>query len=290
MIAFLLAGLAGVCFGALAVAVRTGLTRAPEPYVGPFVASAVACVLVVVAAAVSGDLGDASPGSLWPYAVIGLAVPGLSQILFVRAIRDAGPARAAVLIGTAPLISAVLAIAFLDETFGPALAIGTVLIVAGGALLAFEGARPAHFKAIGAVLAIVCAVLFALRDNLVRAVSRGDEIPALAGASASLAGSTLALLLFLVVVRRGRDLDRRLGHTTMAFLPAGIFLGAAYCVLLEAFARGNVTIVAPLNATQSLWAVLFSALLLRRTESIGSRLVVASVLIVAGSAVIGATR
>jgi hypothetical protein len=45
-----------------------------------------------------------------------------------------------------------------------------------------------------------------------------------------------------------------------------------------------------LNATQSLWAVAFAAIALGGTEAIGSRLVVASVLIVAGGALIGVGR
>jgi len=42
MDAFLLAGLAGALFGALAIAVRAGLARSPEPELGPLVNSAVA--------------------------------------------------------------------------------------------------------------------------------------------------------------------------------------------------------------------------------------------------------
>jgi uncharacterized membrane protein len=68
-------------------------------------------------------------------------------------------------------------------------------------------------------------------------------------------------------------------------------LGFAYASLLEAFDRGRVSIVAPLNATQSLWAVFFAALVIgRHTERIGPRLVAAGGLVVAGSAIIGIVR
>jgi uncharacterized membrane protein len=76
-----------------------------------------------------------------------------------------------------------------------------------------------------------------------------------------------------------------------AFAPAGAALALAYALLFEAFDRGRVSIVAPLNATQSLWAVLISTLVLgRATEMIGRRLVVAGLLVVAGAAFIGAVR
>jgi drug/metabolite transporter (DMT)-like permease len=288
--AFGLAALAGALFGALVVAVRTGLTRAPEPELGPFVMSLAGCAIAAVAAAASGSFGDVSAGDVWPFVLIGAGVPGASTLVFVRAIRDAGPARAAVLIGTAPVISAALAVAFLGEPLQAALGIATVLIVVGGAALAGETGRPEHFKAIGAVFALCCAVLFAARDNLVRVVVRDGGVPPLAAATASLAGGALLLLLYLAVVRRRRALDGGFLRALPAFLPAAVLLATAYAALLEAFDRGRVTVVAPLNATQSLWAVVLSAVFLRRSESIGRRLVLAAILIVAGSALIGATR
>ncbi|HEY2940558.1 MAG TPA: hypothetical protein VGJ27_12165, partial [Gaiellaceae bacterium] len=60
--------------------------------------------------------------------------------------------------------------------------------------------------------------------------------------------------------------------------------------LFEAYYRGRVTVVAPLVATESLWGVLFSGLLLRRSELVGRRLVLGAALIVAGGALIGAWR
>jgi drug/metabolite transporter (DMT)-like permease len=51
-----------------------------------------------------------------------------------------------------------------------------------------------------------------------------------------------------------------------------------------------VTVVTPLVATESLWGVFLSVVLLRRTELVGVRLLVGAVLIVAGGALIGATR
>jgi uncharacterized membrane protein len=70
----------------------------------------------------------------------------------------------------------------------------------------------------------------------------------------------------------------------------GVVLAGGYVCLLEALSRGRVSIVAPLNATQSLFAVAFAAVALRNTEAIGPRLVATSVLIVAGGALIGIVR
>jgi drug/metabolite transporter (DMT)-like permease len=290
MDAVLLACLAAFGFGALAVAVRVGFRRVDDPLLAALSITTVGAASVALVAAAAGafvgfDLADAAV-----FAGIGALVPGLSQLLFVRAVRDAGPSRAAIAIGTAPIFSAALAVAFLDEPLGPALAIATLLIVAGGALLAWEPARPAGFRMLGVVFALVCALLFAVRDNLVReAADRGDLAP-LAATTATLVGALLALGAVALVTRAGVRARPPLTTIAAAFVPAGLCLGLAYAALVEAFDRGRVTVVAPLNATQSLWAVLLAALVLGRSEAIGRRLVLAAVLVVAGGVLIGITR
>ena len=290
MPAVLFGCLAGASFGALAVTVRFGLLRGVDAETGAAAGALIAAVLsALVTIAAGASLSDFGLDGVWPFLAIGAFVPGCSQILFVRAIRDAGPSRAAILIGTAPLLSALIAIAALDEPFGAALAIGTVLVVLGGSLLAWERTRPHGFKLVGAFLALAAAALFAARDNAVRSVADGSSVPALVAATASLAAATVVLVAYVLVARR-EQLARRAGHALVGFFPAGVSLAVAYDALVAAFDRGRVTIVAPLNATQSLWAVVFSLVVMRRTELIGRRVVAAAGLVVAGGAVIGVFR
>ena len=74
------------------------------------------------------------------------------------------------------------------------------------------------------------------------------------------------------------------------FAPAGVIFGLSYVCLFEAYYRGPVTVVSPLVATEALWGVLLSALLLRRSELVGRRLVAGALLVVAGGALIGGFR
>ncbi len=287
MLAVLFGVLAGAFFGALAVTVRIALRKGADPEVGAAIAAVTA--FVISAALALAAWSSVRPGQVWAFVLVGMLVPGASQILFVLSIRDAGPSRAAILIGTAPLMSVLIALTLLDEPFHVALVAGTVLVVAGGAALTRERVRPHDFRAFGAALALVCAGLFAVRDNLVRWVARDQHPPPLVAAAASLLGAAALLALYLVLVDR-RGLGGRLRRTAVPFTPAGFALAGGYICLLEAFSHGRVSIVAPLNATQSLWAVAFAAVALGKTEAIGSRLVVASALIVAGGALIGVVR
>jgi uncharacterized membrane protein len=72
--------------------------------------------------------------------------------------------------------------------------------------------------------------------------------------------------------------------------PAGVLFGLSYVCLFEAYFHGRVSVVSPLVATESLWGVGLSALLLRQTEGVGRRLAVGAVLVVVGGALIGVTH
>jgi len=285
-VAALYGALAGALFGAMGVAVRVGLQRGGDAEGGAAIAASLAAVVALVLAASVG--GEVVAGDLWPFALAGALVPGVSQLVFVQAIRHAGASRALILIGTAPLLSVLLALVLLDEPFTLELTIGTVLVVAAGIALAGE-ARPEHFRILGGVLALLCAVMFAGRDNLVRWASRDAHPPPLVATATSLACAAAVVLAWLVVARR-RTVRERVGRGVPAFAVAGLCLGLAYSALIAGLDRGRVSVVAPLNATQSLWAVVFAAAFLRQSEAIGRRVIFAAVLVVAGGALIGIFR
>jgi drug/metabolite transporter (DMT)-like permease len=270
--------------------VRRALRLGADPFLGAPVVPAVAAAGAIVLSIPSLAHDTIRVGDLWPFALAGALVPGASQILFIVAVRDAGPSRATILIGTAPLISVGIALTVLGEPFRPLLAAGTALVVAGGIALGRERTRPEHFRVLGAVLALACAALFAVRDNIVRWAARDAHPPALVAADVSLVAAALATLACVAALRR-RGVRVGIRRSFVAFAPAGLLLALAYGLLFAAFDRARVSIVAPLNATQSLWAVLLSAIFYgRQTELIGRRLVGAGMLIVAGAAVIGAVR
>jgi len=289
MDAILLGFLAGALFGAMTVAVRAGLGRGGEPALGSVVITSTAALVATLLAVPSLVSEGLEPGALWPFALVGLFVPGLSQVVFILAVRHAGPSRAAILVGTAPLGSVLLALALLDEPFRPILLAGTALVVAGGAALALDRGRPAGFRLLGVVLALVCAALFAGRDNAVRFIARDEDVPPLLATAATLLAASLTALLYVVVTRRDTS-PKAVRTTTRAFVPAGLLLAFAYAALVMGFDRGDVGIVAPLNATQSLWGVALAALLYRRTEAVGRRTLLAGVLVVLGGALIAAFR
>jgi len=275
-----LALVSAALFGSMTVALRFALARVPDAEAGALLTIA-AAFLVTVPFALAGDL---ELGGVWPFLLAGVLGPGGSQLLFTLAVRDAGPSRTSVTVGTAPLFSVALALALLDEPAKAGVLVGALLIVAGGILVAREPGRPAHVKWIGLGFALAATIVFAVRDNLVRHLSLDTDVdPALAAASTLLAGG-LTVAAWLLVSRR-----RLPTHGLTTFVPAGVFFGLSYLCLFEAYYRGRVSVVSPLVATESLWGVALSALLLRR-EIVGRRLLAGAALVVVGGALISVFR
>lgn len=274
----------------MAVAIRFALRRTDDPELGALATSSIAlAVTAVIGLASMPGSRSLDPGELWPFLLAGAIAPGCSQILFIRAVSEAGAARTSVLMGTAPLASVAIALVALHEPVRVPLLAGAALIVAGGVALAGERVRPEDFRRLGVLFALAATLLFAVRDNLLRWLAEGTDAKALVTAPVSLLAGAGTIALYLLVTRR-RAWATGFVRTMRVFLPSGLLFGVSYAALFEAYYRGRVSVVAPLVATESLWGVLFAALLLRRSELVGRRLVVGAALIVAGGALIGATR
>ena len=282
MDAVLLALGSALLFGAMTITLRGALRRGVPADLVAFLMVLVAFGVALAALPVTGWSGIAS---CWPFLLAGLVAPGASQIFFALAVRDAGPARASVAVGTAPLVSVAIALTLLGEPAKPLLLLGAVAIVLGGVVLALEQGRPEHVRTVGLVFALATMVLFATRDSLIRRLSLDTDIDAAVAAAATLGSGSLVILLSLLVARRPVSL-----RPLVPVLPTGITYGLSYVLLFEAFYRGRVSVVSPLIATESLWTVVLALLFLRGHEHVGRRLVLGALLVVAGGVVIGIVR
>jgi drug/metabolite transporter (DMT)-like permease len=283
------AGVSAALFGLMSVTVRIGLRRGGSAETGSFVTAITALATTVAIATVAVAAGDDVPlGELWPFLLTGLLAPGLAQLFFFRAIRDIGASRTSLVVGTAPLVAVAIALVALDEPARPPLLVAALAVVVGSVALGLEPERPSGFQSVGVLFALTTTVLFAARDDLLRWLAADATAPALPAAAAAMLGGASTLAAVLLVGRRV-SLAAVRAHGRQFVLP-GLLFGASYAFLFEAYYRGRVTVVSPLVATESLFGVLFAVLLLRRSEVVGRHVVIGAALIVAGAALIGATR
>ena len=282
--------LAGVLFGLLTALVRRGLMRQPNALVGAMVITSSAALMVLAVTILTGKGGDLLEFRMAAgYFALGIVVPGISQILFVVAVREVGASRTAIMIGTAPLLATIIAVAFRGEALVIGLVAGTVLIVIGGASLAWDRNLPPGFRARGMLFAFFCALLFAVRDNAVRMLGGASDMDPLAATTWTLIGAAVAVAVYATIARRGAVLTEY-RSVFRSFIPAGVVFALAYLALVVALEIGRVIVFAPLNAMQSMWTVLFAWLLLGKSDGIGTRIVLAMLLVVSGGILIGIFR
>jgi drug/metabolite transporter (DMT)-like permease len=275
----------------MTVALRFGLPGAGDAEVGALAMTSVAALLAAAALVVEhGSHPVGRPRELGLFALAGLIAPGASQVFFTRAVRDAGPSRTSVVVGSAPLFAVAIAIAALGEPVKLPLIVGAVLIVLAGVVLVSEQRRPAHVRMVGIFFALITTLLFSIRDNVVRHLAGDARTGSVAAATAALAVAALVMLVYVVITRRSRLLPALRHLNWRPFLVAGLCFGLSYVFLFEAYYRARVSVVSPLVATESLWGVILSALFLGRTEVVGLRLVAGAVLVVSGGVLIGLFR
>jgi drug/metabolite transporter (DMT)-like permease len=282
MDAVVLSVASAVLFGGMTVALRPALARGTSAELGAMWTVVVALGVALVVAVVRFDW---EVSGLWPFALAGLLGPGLSQTLFTLGVRHAGPARASVTVGTAPLFAVAIALVFLDEPVVAGVLAGAVLIVSGGVLLVAERDRPTHVRRLGLAFAFGSTIVFATRDNLVRWLAVDSDVSPQLAASVTLGTGAALTLAWVVSSRRTITLA-----PARDFAAPGILFGLSYVCLFEAFFRGRVSVVSPLVATESLWGVLFSVAFLHHVEAVRARLAVGAVLIVSGGVLIGIFR
>jgi len=268
------------------IALRFALRAHADPIVGAL-ATAIAALVPCGAFAAAHAQWQ---GNVLPFLLAGIVAPGGSQIFYVLAVRDAGPSRTAVLVGVAPLVSVTAALAVLGEPVRAPLVAGAVLIVLGGLALAGERVRPETFRGIGVVFALICTVLFATRDNIVRHVAVHSRVPPQIAACMTLVAGGGAMTAYLLTTRTPRAIRLSLRKALVPFAPAGVLWGLSYAALFEAFYRGRVSVVSPLVATESLFGVLFAWTVLRGSELVSRHVWLGAGLIVGGGALIGSFR
>jgi drug/metabolite transporter (DMT)-like permease len=196
----------------------------------------------------------------WPYMATSAVIHFGYYLTLAQAYRTGDLSFAYPLMrGTAPLIVALLGIAFLRELPTAPMALGILLISLGIVSIAFVQRR--KHPATAAYWAFANAALIALYTLV-------DATGARASGNAA---SYVSWLIFLeglpflvwVVARRGQVAVRYLRSSTTRGLVGGAFSLAAYGIVLWAMTRAPVASVAALRETSVLFAALMGSLWLK---------------------------
>lgn len=131
----------------------------------------------------------------------------------------------------------------------------------------------------GIVFGVVAAMAYGVSSVLIRKGTT-TMTPPLVGAAIAMLAGTLTLLIF-----KARDLKPILSQNRRAsgfLMLSGVAAGLGVLSSFFALSQAPVVIVSPIQSTSPLFALLWSALFLKRLERITPRLLLGSVLVVTG--------
>jgi uncharacterized membrane protein len=219
----------------------------------------------------------------WRYFVLaGLFAPVLGRLANYVGIQKVGVNLSVPIGNASPMVSVILAVALLGESLALFGAAGVVLVIAGGILLATVGRSGTTDVDARYLVFPVLGMLFFGGAQIVRKVGL-ELVPVPAVGAAVNMTTSWILAVAYVAATREFDLSRR---SLRYFLPAGVASSVGVAMLYAALGIGDVVIVTPVLNTSPLFALGLTFLFAREGELFDWRVVVGTVAIVAGVAIL----
>jgi transporter family protein len=274
---------AAVLSAAATILIRQGL-RGSDPYTGFWINCTVGFVGLWVAVLFTGGFGWFSMRSVVLFASAGLIGTVGGRLARFLAIEKVGASVAAAVINLTPLIATLLAILLLGERVTPPIVAGTVVIVVGTVLLSSSGLS-LGFRPWMIVFPLASATCFGI-VQVIRKIALGEMGP-IPGTAVNL---TAALIAFsaLMIAQGHRGILACRGRTLVYLIGAGVAENLGVFLTIVALGHGAVSVVTPLTAAAPLFVLFFTPLFLKGVEVLTPRVVVGTILIVAGVCLITA--
>jgi drug/metabolite transporter (DMT)-like permease len=293
MPAELLAFLAAVFFAGSAISTKFAASHGSM--VGGLVISLVTGTLSAgIFAAFTVDDWAVEPHAVALFAAGGLVGPGAARLLQMRAVRDLGASVAVpVSSSTTPLLASIAGVVIFGEsmTFDRVLALALIIIgiwacTSGGSanrVVAAPGPEvgPVRRRIVSALwIPVGAGAGYAVADMFRKGgVDAGTE--PLVGALIGIAAATVIWALLFSAVPALRE-PIRLNPSLGWFCLSGVLAGAAQILSLFAIRDADLSVVAPIVASQPVVVVIVSALVLRNLETMRLGTVIGAVTVFLG--------
>lgn len=287
MPAQLIALAAALSYAISGIAAKRGL-RYSTPITVTLVSVAIHATVLWIALLIFRAVPALSWWVLFLFVLSGLLQPIL-RFLTYAGIHYVGAAAGTTLRGVHPLFSTSLAILFLGEPLNLLVVLGTIAIVAGVALISWQGRKKqASFRWWHLAYPLSAAFLAGVSHPLRRyALSLANEPLYLAAVTGIVALPWLVSATLLPGQKQKPVWDRR---AMRPFVIAGSFETLGILLGILALSVGQVVVVSPIIATSPLWIVLGSWLFLRDIERLTVRTVLGAACVVAGTIAISVVR
>jgi drug/metabolite transporter (DMT)-like permease len=220
-----------------------------------------------------------SPAMIY-YLISGCIQPLFARALFYEGITRIGVARAGPLRGSEPLFATAIAVIIFHEQPGWLVFLGTILIVGSLWLISGKRAGDAKWRLIDTIFPISAGLISAISQSLRKQALKIIPDPFVAVAVVTTV-SFILLVGFVFSTKRTHQLRVR-RESFLFFFCAALIATLAQVANFIALGRGQLSAIIPLLNTTPLFTVFFSAVFLRKLETVNLRTVLGAALMVAG--------
>ena len=279
--------LASISFALFAVFGWLGL-RHSTPLTATVVSLAAGTITLGAALMLFGGIPNFALRALVVFIVLGLMQTGISLLTFIG-LQKIGTSRSQPLRNSYPLWSAVIAIALMGERAGPAVLLGTLLVVAGVIMISWKPeAVPPSYRWWHVVYSTVAGLLAGVAFPLRRYGLTITNEPVFFSFVVAIV-SLLGAIPYSMWTGGERKLiwHRR---AVIDFFLSGFFEALGALLTLIALTTGRVVIVSPIVATTPLFSLVISLVFLRAREKITAVTVLGTTAVVAGTIAIALGR
>jgi DME family drug/metabolite transporter len=283
MIGVALALLSAMSTGLSLILVRKNLDKSNFIYISLTI-TIIGNIILWPLALTFTNLNTVNPEGLLLFVFAGLLAPALARLFYYKGMETAGISANATIYATYPLYTTIVAVLLLGEVLTTENWIGLVCILAGvisvGRLINTGETSHRNTTKKGLIIPILGSLAFAF-SQIVRKEALNIYNQPLLGVAV---GYTAALIVYLIVIPFAKNTctSRFSRNDLKMFWKAGVGMAIGWLLSFFALSQEMVSIVVPVLQTELLFILLFTYIFLRKIEKLSPKLVVSSLLIVAG--------
>jgi len=221
-------------------------------------------------------------GLFW-FAVAGICASFIGRLLTLRSYKEIGVSTSSAIVGTSPLVVAILAILFLGEPLVLTVIVGALFVVGGIVLINMKGGN-FSFELGSIYLPLGGSVLFAV-SNILRKMGTNLLPDPVLGAQFSTLAGLVAFVVYLGATNRLGKIEINRGNTPW-LVGSGVVNAIAWIALTLSISLGRVSVMTAIVYSYPLFSVILARLFLKESEGLTKYTVAGCVLIVLGVVIV----
>ncbi|MCK5670019.1 DMT family transporter [Candidatus Bathyarchaeota archaeon] len=217
-------------------------------------------------------------GLFW-FAIAGICASFIGRLITLKSYKEIGVSTSSAIVGTSPLVVAILAVLFLGEPLVLPVIGGALLVVGGIVLINMRGCK-LSLKLDTIYLPLGGSVLFAI-SNILRKLGTNLLPDPVLGAQFSTLAGLVAFVAYLAATNGFVKINVNRGNAPW-LVGSGVVNAVAWIALTMAISLGRVSVMTAIVYSYPLFSVILARVFLRDTENLTRYTVAGSLLIVLG--------